>query len=229
VCKAPECAAEYPDQCRGLARIASGKPVGEHFGPMPFAAWQTAFDPLLAPGARNYWKSHDFKAITGDVEKVVCDAVSRLPSGECEVFIGHPGAAVNRVAAGDTAYPHRDVEFVINVHTRWREPGQDAQCIAWARQLFDALTPYATGGDSASFSSLSAGGACLNLIAEPTRAWSWWGRIVFYVSDVDALFARAVDRGLQPEAPPRDATWGERYFHITDPDGHELSFARRLT
>jgi len=28
---------------------------------------------------------------------------------------------------------------------------------------------------------------------------------------------------------PADAPWGERYFHILDPDGHELSFARRLT
>jgi len=23
---------------------------------------------------------------------------------------------------------------------------------------------------------------------------------------------------------PRDASWGERYFHMPDPDGHELSF-----
>ena len=123
-----------------------GKPVGEHVGAMPFAAWQVAFDPLLAPGARNYWKSHDFKALDRDVERVVCDAVGRLPSDECEVFIGHLGGAVNRVAASDTAYPHRDVEYVINVHTRWREPSQDSECIGWARGLFDALTPHATGG-----------------------------------------------------------------------------------
>ena len=123
-----------------------GKPVGEHAGPMPFTAWQAAFDPLLAPGARNYWKSHDFKALDRNVERVVGDAVAQLPTDECEVFIGHLGAAVNRVAAGDTAYPHRDVEFVVNVHTRWREPSQDSKCIGWARGLFDALAPHATGG-----------------------------------------------------------------------------------
>jgi hypothetical protein len=50
------------------------------------------------------------------------------------------------VPASETAYPHRDVEFVINVHTRWREPRDDARCIGWARGLFDALTPHATGG-----------------------------------------------------------------------------------
>jgi uncharacterized glyoxalase superfamily protein PhnB len=27
---------------------------------------------------------------------------------------------------------------------------------------------------------------------------------------------------------PRDAEWGERFFHLSDPDGHELSFARPL-
>ena len=88
--------------------------------------------------------------------------------------------------------------------------------------------PLRYGGESAQFSSLAAGDACLNLIAESSRTWSWWGRIIFYVSDVDALFARAIEQGLRPDAPPCDATWGERYFHITDPDGHELSFAVRL-
>lgn len=89
--------------------------------------------------------------------------------------------------------------------------------------------PLRYGSEAASFSSLSAGNACLNLTTEGSqRVWSWWGRLIFYVSDVDALYQQAIARGLQPDTMPRDATWGERYFHITDPDGHELSFARRL-
>jgi hypothetical protein len=36
-----------------------------------------------------------------------------------------------------------------------------------------------------------------------------------------------VGKGLNPEKP-RDAAWGERYFHMPDPDGHELSFARPI-
>ena len=123
-----------------------GTPHGAHAGPMPFAGWQTAFDPLLTPGARNYWKSHDFKAMTVDVEHILCEAIARLPSDECEAFIGQLGGATNRVGAADTAYPHRDAEFVVNVHTRWRDAADDKKCIAWARGLFDALTPHATGG-----------------------------------------------------------------------------------
>jgi uncharacterized glyoxalase superfamily protein PhnB len=50
----------------------------------------------------------------------------------------------------------------------------------------------------------------------------------FYHSDADGLYARLVAAGCRIEVPPRDAEWGERFFHITDPDGHELSFARPL-
>jgi uncharacterized glyoxalase superfamily protein PhnB len=69
----------------------------------------------------------------------------------------------------------------------------------------------------------------LNLVAQPAeRRWSWWGRVIFYVADVDALYERALAAGYQPTTAPRDAEWGERFFHLMDPDGHELSFARPL-
>jgi catechol 2,3-dioxygenase-like lactoylglutathione lyase family enzyme len=85
------------------------------------------------------------------------------------------------------------------------------------------------GGEQADFTSFSVGSDHLNLITQPAdRRWSWWGRVIFYVSDVDALYQRALALGLQPEAAPRDAEWGERFFHISDPDGHELSFAKPL-
>ena len=85
------------------------------------------------------------------------------------------------------------------------------------------------GGEVAAFTSLAAGSGSLNLIAQAAdRAWSWWGRVIFHVADVDAFHRHAVGQGLKPDFAPRDAEWGERYFHITDPDGHQLSFARPL-
>src|SRR3954465_6200359 len=52
--------------------------------------------------------------------------------------------------------------------------------------------PVIYGGPAADFSSLRAGEAqYLNLIAQPMdRQWSWWGRLIFYESDVDALHKR---------------------------------------
>jgi catechol 2,3-dioxygenase-like lactoylglutathione lyase family enzyme len=89
--------------------------------------------------------------------------------------------------------------------------------------------PLVHGGEDAAFSSFRAGGNFLNLVAQPAeRAWSWWGRLIFYHEDVDALHSRLVAAGVRPDSAPCDAAWGERFFHVTDPDGHELSFARPL-
>jgi catechol 2,3-dioxygenase-like lactoylglutathione lyase family enzyme len=83
------------------------------------------------------------------------------------------------------------------------------------------------GSENAEFTTFRTGANYLNLIAQPlARHWSWWGRVIFYESDVDGLYARVIAAGLKPESAPRE--WGERFFHIVDPDGHELSFAWRL-
>ena len=85
------------------------------------------------------------------------------------------------------------------------------------------------GGEDAAFTSFSLGSTYLNLTAQRREVqWAWWGRIIFYVSDVDAMYDRAREFGLATTTVPRDAEWGERYFHLTDPDGHELSFAKPL-
>src|SRR2546423_12841780 len=101
-----------------------------------------------------------------------------------------------------------------------------ARAVSFSRGLVSQLR---YGGETASFTSSTIGTSYLNLTSQPPeRSWSWWGRAIFLVSDVDQLYARAISLGLTPAAPPRDADWGERFFHLTDPDGHELSFAHPL-
>lgn len=125
---------------------ALGTPLGEHLGPMPYTAWQSAFDPLLAPGARNYWKSHNFTRIEDGLIDLLVDEAGKLPSPHCEIFVGQLGGAANRVPADATAYPHRDAEFVMNVHARWETAPEDSACVRWARDVFDRTAGYATGG-----------------------------------------------------------------------------------
>ncbi len=83
------------------------------------------------------------------------------------------------------------------------------------------------GGVDASFTSLQAGEAFVNLSTVPTYGHAWWGRAIFRVDDADAQYQAFIAAGLSPESP-RDAAWGERFFHVLDPDGHELSFAEVL-
>jgi hypothetical protein len=131
---------------KATAKLRSiGKPIADVVGPHPFTGWQQAFDPLLAPGARNYWKSHDFMELSDATIGILIDAVRKLPGPECEIFVGHVGGAAGRVAVDATAFPQRSSHFVMNVHARWREPEMDRECIGWARQLFEAAKPHAAG------------------------------------------------------------------------------------
>ena len=103
--------------------------------------------------------------------------------------------------------------------------------MASAADFYDALGfRLLYGGRDASFTSYQVGDGYINLELDPNgrSPREIWGRIVFWVDNVDAMYRRALAAGLAPENAPADASWGERYFHIRDPDGHELSFARPL-
>jgi catechol 2,3-dioxygenase-like lactoylglutathione lyase family enzyme len=84
------------------------------------------------------------------------------------------------------------------------------------------------GGPDSPFTTYRVGSGFLNVQLDPAHAPvpAIWGRVIFWVADVDAMYARALGRGYEPEMAPSDAPWGERYFHLRDPDGHELSFAK---
>ena len=123
-----------------------GTPHGEHVGVQPFTAWQQAFDPLLAKGSRNYWKSHNFARLSDEAIDVIVEYAGKLPSPQCEIFIGTIGAQTTRVAPDAMAYASRDAHYVMNVHGRWESPDEDARCVAWAREFFAKSKPYASAG-----------------------------------------------------------------------------------
>ena len=100
--------------------------------------------------------------------------------------------------------------------------------MARAVRFYEALgMPRCYGGGDAPFSSFRAGSGFVNIALghPPERLW---GRAIFYVADVDAMYARVLAAGYTTMTRPADAAWGERYFHVRDPDGNELSFARPL-
>ena len=88
------------------------------------------------------------------------------------------------------------------------------------------------GGPDTQFTSFLIDGtekSYINLKLDKARLPNF-GRIIFYMDDVDELFTYMendeIISGLgKLEFKPKDATWGERFFHALDPDGYKLSFA----
>ncbi|REE22408.1 FAD/FMN-containing dehydrogenase [Paraburkholderia sp. BL27I4N3] len=137
---------------------AFGTPLGEHLGPMPYAMWQQAFDPLLTPGARNYWKSHNLVDIPDGLIDALLNAINNLPSPQCEIFFGQIGEQTRSVPVEATAYSSRDTVYAMNVHGRWDDASDDERCVGWARAFFDAAAPFALGSVYVNFMTEEEGG-----------------------------------------------------------------------
>jgi hypothetical protein len=128
-----------------------GTPAGSALGPTAYAGFQAAFDPLLQPGARNYWKSHNFAALDDRVLEIAAAAAADLPGPECEIFIAQLGGAMAAVAPQATAYAGRDASYVMNIHGRWQSPADDQRCRDWARRVHRDCAPHSTGGGYVNF------------------------------------------------------------------------------
>jgi hypothetical protein len=143
---------DMKDGERAIAPLrAIGKPIADVVSPHPYSGFQAAFDPLLAPGARNYWKTHNLARLGDEALDLLVDAARHLPGPQCEVFLAQMGGAVRDTPEEATAYSGRDADFIVNVHARWTDAGQDGECVGWARALFKDLAPHATGGAYVNF------------------------------------------------------------------------------
>ena len=124
---------------------AIGNPIADVIAPQPFTDWQQAFDPLLTPGERNYWKTHDFAEMSDELIDEVLGYVAKLPDPQCEVFFAQVGGAQSRVSDEATAYQGRSAAYIMNVHGRWSDASKDETCVGWCRDLWNAIAQYATG------------------------------------------------------------------------------------
>lgn len=137
---------------RAAAAVTTfGRPIAVALGPAPYAGFQTAFDPLLGAGGRNYWKSNNFATLTDAAIDVLIASAAALPGPECEIFVAQLGGAMGRVRADATAFAGRDARYIMNVHGRWSDPADDERVRAWARAAFLDAAPHATGGGYVNF------------------------------------------------------------------------------
>ena len=136
---------------------AFGHKLADVIAPMPFTAWQTILDPLLTPGMRNYWKSHEFVELPDALLDTLLSFARRLPDPQTEIAFAQLGGAIARVPNDATAYSHRDSRYLVNLHGRWDAAANDGACVGWTRELFAALTPFATGAVYVNFMTQEEG------------------------------------------------------------------------
>jgi FAD/FMN-containing dehydrogenase len=125
---------------------AIGSPVADLVGPLPYRSLQQLFDPAFPAGRRSYWKSGFLRGLDDGAIDTMVEHFARVPSPHSAVFLEQFGGAVARVGPERTAFPHRSAPFNLIVLAGWDDPAADATNVAWARELWAAMRPFAAEG-----------------------------------------------------------------------------------
>jgi FAD/FMN-containing dehydrogenase len=122
-----------------------GPPALDMMGPMPYPVLQSLFDPIAPPGLQHYWKGDFVTAISDELIDVHAQYGPRIPTPLSIVHIYPVSGAVNRVGAGETAFAHRDAQFVHIIGAAYPDPADTPKNVAWVREYWSALHPYVSG------------------------------------------------------------------------------------
>jgi FAD/FMN-containing dehydrogenase len=122
------------------------QPLVDASGPWPWLALQSGFDAIFPKGELRYWKSRTVSELSDEVIGEIVDLAGRRPGPLSDIVIWHHGGAMSRVGETDTAYGGRDAPFLVTAEASWRDQAQTDAEIAWAREVWDAMERYSTGG-----------------------------------------------------------------------------------
>jgi FAD/FMN-containing dehydrogenase len=126
-------------------------PRASELSTVAFLDIQTVTDEIFAHGKRTYIKAGFAAELTPELIERLCEQGSQVGSEFSQIEVLSLGGAIARVDSADTAYPHRDAVWLLNVPATWEDEADDAREMSWARATYEALEPHLTRGKYVNF------------------------------------------------------------------------------
>jgi FAD/FMN-containing dehydrogenase len=125
---------------------AFGSPLADLIAPKAYTALQSMYDAGAPHGIHVYWKSNAITELSDEaIDTMIAHCASR-PAPQCGMALGQLGGAVSHMAPDATAFNHRNVRYDFISAGQCMDPAQAAACIRWAREFWEAMQPFSTGG-----------------------------------------------------------------------------------
>lgn len=157
-----------------------GRPVADIVARRPYVQMQALLDATQPKGRRYYWKSHYLGKLAPEAADVAAQHAARIVSPHSAILVFQIAGALNDLPAEHSPAGNRDAEYVLNVAGAWDKPQDDAANVQWARDTFDAMKPWSTGGTYVNFLTQEEGAdrieaaygrATLQKLAALKRKW----------------------------------------------------------
>lgn len=126
-------------------------PALDYTGDMPFATLQSLFDPLYPKGLQWYWKADFVKELSDEAIKLNIKYAERLPTPHSTMHLYPVNGVVHRKKESDTAFAYRDASWAQVIVGVDPDPGNRDIITAWAREYWEALHPFSSGGAYVNF------------------------------------------------------------------------------
>jgi len=130
---------------------AFGKPIGDVLRRRPYAQLQSLLDATQPKGRRYYWKSEYVSRIEPALCEKVIEHAARIRSPHSAVILFQIGGALNRLTEEHSPVGNRDARYVLNVASSWEQAGEDAANVEWARDAWNDMKSFSTGGTYINF------------------------------------------------------------------------------
>jgi hypothetical protein len=122
-----------------------GEPLVDLIRPTPYVSHQALFDPTAPHGLGYYWKSEYVPSLSDALIDTLAERAWGAPTPESYTIIFHLGGAIGRQDPEGSAFEDRRAAHAVNIDAVWSEPARASACIAWTRELWEAVRPYSTG------------------------------------------------------------------------------------
>ena len=134
-----------------VAPIRALKPTVDILGPLPYAALQAMFDPIVPKGICGYVKSDYFDDIPPAMVDDLVAWAERKPYAMSMGRLNHFGGAMSRIADDATPFPHRKALFAFSPDALWNKPEEADASVQWVKGYWQALRAYSPRGAYVNF------------------------------------------------------------------------------
>lgn len=128
-----------------------GSPVGDIIQPRPYTTQQSLLDATQPKGRRYYWKSEYLSGHEPEMLERVAEHAGRIKSPHSAVILFPLDGVLNNIPEEHSPVGNRDAKTVVNITASWESTKDDQQNIEWARNAWEDLRPFSTGGTYLNF------------------------------------------------------------------------------
>jgi FAD/FMN-containing dehydrogenase len=128
-----------------------GNPIGDVLVRRPYTQLQSMLDATQPKGRRYYWKSEYLPRIEPDLDEKFIEHGLRIPSAHSALILFQIGGALNQLEEDHSPVGNRDARYVLNIGGSWEHANEDRENVEWARETWNELKTFSTGGTYINF------------------------------------------------------------------------------